>query len=137
MKKRIFFLSLIFMTFFSMAFAESRTSYVFRDKSKGHIVEQTISALQDYNFPILSSNSAEGYIETDFNLMKRVMYPNFYLKYTIRIEEAKDGARIDVAAVVKEQNPEEKWRTERDEKKSAWWIIKVLIKRTARSRPKV
>ena len=127
---RLFVLLFLFVPLFSQAASEA--SYVFRHgQPREYIFEQTLSILKEYNFAILSSNSEKGKIETDFKFINRKVMPDFSLKYVILIEGKPYGTRIDVTAKIKDHKGG-KSRIPRDEIKSAWWIIKALIKRVGR-----
>lgn len=124
--KRIILILLIFLPF--STFAESKASYVFRHgQPKEFILEQTKNILDNYGFPIIRYESEGGQIETDFHMIVRKALPNFRLKYIILIIEETYGTRIDVSAVTKraESNSPTGKRTE---VKSAYWIIRVLVK---------
>lgn len=87
--------------------------------------------LRQYNFFILYSNPEEGKIETTFKLIDRKGPPDFRVSYGIRIKEQPGGTRIDVTAEIIGHKGE-KSRVQKDEMKSAWWVIKALMKRMGR-----
>ena len=122
----------IFLLFVSLVFAESKASYVFRHgQPKEFVLEQTRNILDSYGFPVIRHDSEKGRIETDFHLVVRKVMPDFRLKYTILITEQKYGTRIDVSAVTK--RVESNGTTgKRIEIKSAWWIVKMLVKTMGR-----
>ena len=121
----IVFLIIIFET---ICFAGFKASYVFQQgQSKELIFKQTMNILRRYGYSILSSNSKEGKIETDFILIDRKGPADFHGRYSILISEKPNGTGIDVTAEI-DWYEGSKGSIPRAEKKSAWWLIKALIK---------
>jgi ketosteroid isomerase-like protein len=86
-----------------------------------------MNILRRYGYPILSSSSKEGKIETDFILIDRKGPPDFHVRYSILISEKPNGTGIDVTAEI-DWYEGDKRSLPRAEKNSAWWLIKALIK---------
>jgi hypothetical protein len=124
--------------FFLIVFAESvcfagfQASYIFQGgQSKDLIFEPTMGILQQYCYSILSSNPEEGKIETDVKLIDRMGPPDFRVSYSILISEKPNGTGIDVIADITWYEGDKR-SIPRVERKSAWWVIKVLIKTVGR-----
>ena len=127
---RILTVSIVFLIiiFGTICFAGFKASYVFQQRqSKELIFEQTMNILRRYGYSILSSNSREGKIETDFILIDRKGPPDFHVRYSILVSEQPNGTGIDVTAEI-DWYEGDKRLIPRAEKKSAWWLIKALIK---------
>ena len=127
---RILTVSIVFLIiiFGTICFAGFKASYVFHQgQSKELIFEQTMNILRRYGYSILSSSSKEGKIETDFILIDRKGPPDFHVRYSILISEKPNGTGIDVTAEI-DWYEGDKRSLPRTEKKSAWWLIKALIK---------
>lgn len=124
---------LVFLIFTSSVSAESKASYVFRwGQPKQYIMEETKNILDNYEFSIIRYDSAKGYIQTGWHLVNRRIHADFMLIYIIQITEHPYGTRMNVTATVRMKDPEYQESTKRNEVKSAWWIIKALVKRIGR-----
>lgn len=87
--------------------------------------------LRRYGFPIVSSNPKEGKIETEVKLIDRMGPPDFRVSYSVLISEKPNGTGIDVTADIIWYDGDKR-AIPRTERKSAWWLIKVLIKTIGR-----
>lgn len=136
MRKGIILILLILLPL--SAFGESKASYVFRHgQPKEFVLEQTKNILDNYGFPIIRYESERGQIETDYHPIIRKVMPDFRVKYTILITEQTYGTRIDVSAITKKLETQDKDElpytpSKRVEVKSAYWIIRVLVKTVGR-----
>jgi len=115
-----------------VCFAGTQASYVFQGgQSREYIFERTVDILRRYGFPIVSSNPEEGKIETEVKLIDRMGPPDFRVSYSVLISKKPNGTGIDVTADIVWYDGDKR-AIPRTERKSAWWLIKVLIKTVGR-----
>jgi hypothetical protein len=115
-----------------VCFAGSQASYIFQGgQSKDLVFKRTMGILQQYGYSIRSSNPEEGKIETDVKLIDRMGPPDFRVSYSILISEKPNGTGIDVTADITWYEGDKR-SIPRIERKSAWWVIKALIKTVGR-----
>lgn len=124
--KKVFIAFYLILLLISPATAESRISYLFRGgQSLDLVFEQTLDVLRTYHFAIYRLNQSEGMIETEYELIKRKAWYDYNLKYEIQIREYQGRIRMDVVAIVFE----EQWKGSQGEIKSAWWLVKQVVRR--------
>lgn len=116
------------------AFAESTASSLFKTQvSRKLTFDETLRVLESYDFQVIKFDWKEGYIETDYTLVRRKFGARFKVKYKVKFKHIPDYNRLEmkVFSQVKEDEGGTYW-VKKHEMKSAWWLIKAVIKRVGK-----
>lgn len=116
----------LLLSWISVVSAESKVSYIFQGNQPIDLVfEQTLDVLRTHHFAIHRLNQTEGIIETEYELIVRKGWYDFRVKYEIQIWEYGGRTRMNVLAMIFE----DQWRGGTGEIKTAWWLVKQVVRR--------